>query len=274
MMNDEMAESPIDRTPTPRTRTSLADDLALLGIAPGMTLIVHASLARIGFVVGGAPAVIYALMDALGPDGTLVMPTFSGSLTDPATWRDPPVPADWHALVRANILPFDAARTPTRLMGQIAEQFRSWPGVQRSNHPVTSLAAWGRHARYLVERHSLAWSLGDETPMGRLYELDGWILLLGVDHSRNSSLHLGETRAAHGRRKLRRMPIERGGRVVWEDFAEVDDDRGRLFPLVGADYDATGAVRIGRVGSAESRLMRQRDLVDFAATWLDRRLAP
>jgi len=159
-------------------------------------------------------------------------------------------------------------------MGQIAEQFRSWPGVQRSNHPVTSLAAWGRHARYLVERHSLAWSLGDETPMGRLYELDGWILLLGVDHSRNSSLHLGETRAAHGRRKLRRMPIERGGRVVWEDFAEVDDDRGRLFPLVGADYDATGAVRIGRVGSAESRLMRQRDLVDFAATWLDRRLAP
>lgn len=267
-------EGLIGRTPNPRTRASLAFDLAGLGVAPGMTLIVHASLARIGLVVGGAPAVIHALMDALGPEGTLVMPTFSGVLTDPATWRDPPVPEEWHAVIRANMPPFDAARTPTRLMGQIAEQFRRWPDVHRSNHPVTSLAAWGRHAAYLVARHSLAWSLGDETPMGRLYELDGWILLLGVGHGRNSSLHLAETRAVHGRRKHRRMPIEREGRVAWEDFLEVDDDRGRLFPRIGDDYDRTGRVRIGSVGSAESRLMKQRDLVDFAAAWLDRELAP
>ncbi len=273
-MSDGEQGSLIDRTPAPRTRGSLAHDLVALGVTPGMSLIVHASLARIGLVVGGAPAVIHALMDALGPDGTLMMPSFSGGLTDPATWRDPPVPAEWHALIRADMLPFDAARTPTRLMGQIAEQFRRWPDVRRSNHPVTSLAAWGRHADYLVERHSLAWSLGDETPMGRLYELDGWILLLGVGHERNSSLHLAETRAVHGRRKLRRMPIERHGRVVWEEFAEVDDDRGRLFPPIGADYDRTGAVRIGSVGSAECRLMRQRDLVDYATAWLDRELAP
>jgi len=273
-MSAEEKESLIGRTPSPRTRASLAHDLASLGIAPGMTLIVHASLARIGLVVGDAPAVIHALMDALGPAGTLMMPTFSGGLTDPATWREPPVPQEWHDFIRANMLPFDAARTPTRLMGQIAEQFRRWPGVVRSNHPVTSLAAWGRHAAYLVERHSLAWSLGDETPMGRLYELDGWILLLGVGHGRNSSLHLAEARATHGRRKLRRTPIERDGQVIWEDFPEVDDDRGRLFPAIGADYDRTGAVRIGSVGSAECRLMRQRDLVDFAAAWLDRKLAP
>jgi aminoglycoside 3-N-acetyltransferase len=273
-MSDRERDSLIDRTPAPRTRTGLAQDLSALGVTPGMTLIVHASLARIGLVVGGAPAVIHALMDVLGPDGTLVMPSFSGGLTDPATWREPPVPTEWHAVIRANMLPFDAARTPTRLMGQIAEQFRRWPGVKRSSHPVTSLAAWGRHAQYLVERHSLAWSLGDETPMGRLYELDGWILLLGVGHDRNSSLHLAETRAVHGRRKQRRMPIERDGRVVWEDFPETDDDRGRLFPLIGGDYERAGAVRIGSVGSAESRLMQQRALVDFATAWLDRKLAP
>ncbi|HEX3498315.1 MAG TPA: AAC(3) family N-acetyltransferase [Stellaceae bacterium] len=273
-MSNGEKEGLIDRTPLPRSRAGLARDLAALGVTPGMSLIVHASLARLGFVVGGAPAVIHALMDVLGPDGTLVMPTFTGGLTDPATWRDPPVPQEWHAVIRDTMLPFDAARTPTRLMGQIAEQFRTWPDVKRSNHPVTSLAAWGRHAEYLVERHSLAWSLGDETPMGRLYERDGWILLLGVGHDRNSSLHLAETRAVHGRRKLRRMPVERDGRVAWEEFPEVDDDRGRLFPLIGADYEKTGAARIGFVGSAESRLMRQRDLVDFAAAWLDRKLAP
>lgn len=273
-MSAEETESPIGRTPAPRTRASLAHDLAALGVAPGMTLIVHASLARIGLVIGDAPAVIHALMDVLGPEGTLVMPTFSGGLTDPATWREPPVPEEWHAIIRANMLPFDAARTPTRLMGQIAEQFRRWPDVHRSDHPVTSLAAWGKHAAYLVARHSLAWSLGDETPMGRIYELDGWILLLGVGHGRNSSLHLAETRAVHGRRKQRRMPIERDGHVVWESFPEADDDRGRLFPSIGAEFDQTAAVRIGSVGSAESRLMRQRDLVDFAVSWLDRKLAP
>jgi aminoglycoside 3-N-acetyltransferase len=263
-----------ERSPIPCSRASLAQDLAALGITPGMTLLVHASLARIGLVVGGAPAVIHALMDALGPEGTLVMPTFSGGLTDPATWRDPPVSAEWHEFIRANMLPFDPVRTPTRLMGQIAEQFRTWPDVHRSNHPVTSLAAWGKHAAYLVARHSLAWSLGDETPLGRLYELDGWVLLLGVGHGRNSSLHLAEARAVHGRRKSRRMPVERDGRVEWEEFADVDDDRGRLFPQIGGDFDEAGTVRIGLVGSAESRLMRQRDLVDFAAAWLDRKLAP
>jgi aminoglycoside 3-N-acetyltransferase len=273
-MSDGKQESPIDRTPAPRTRATLAHDLAMLGVTPGMTLIVHASLARIGLVVGGAPAVIHALMDVLGPDGTLAMPSFSGGLTDPATWRDPPVPAEWHALIRANMLPFDAARTPTRLMGQIAEQFRCWPGVRRSNHPVNSLAAWGRHAAPIVERHSLAWALGDETPMGRLYELDGWVLLLGVGHERNSSLHLAETRAVHGRHQLRCIPVERGGRAAWEEFPDVEADRGRLFPLIGADYDATGAVRLGSIGSAESRLMRQRNLVDYATAWLDRKLAP
>src|SRR5258708_3396939 len=199
MMSEGKEESLIDRTPAPRTRAGLAHDLAALGVAPGMTVIVHASLGRLGLVVGGAPIVIRALMDALGPDGTLVMPTFSGGLTDPATWRDPAVPADWHAFIRANMPPFDAARTPTRLMGQI--------------------------------------------------------LWVGGGHDRNFWPPLAGRRPGHGRRKMRRMPIERDGLVTWEEFPETDDDRGRLFPLIGTDYDRTGAVRIGFVGSAESRLM-------------------
>ena len=99
-MSDRERDSLIDRTPAPRTRTGLAQDLSALGVTPGMTLIVHASLARIGLVVGGAPAVIHALMDVLGPDGTLVMPSFSGGLTDPATWRDPPVPTEWQSTLQ------------------------------------------------------------------------------------------------------------------------------------------------------------------------------
>jgi aminoglycoside 3-N-acetyltransferase len=270
-----MAElQPTPEQMAPHSRASLAADLAALGVARGETLIVHSSLSRIGWVISGAEAVIHALMDALGSDGTLVMPTFSGGLSDPAGWVEPPVPEAWHDRIRAEMLPFDPARTPTRNMGAVPELFRTWPGVCRSDHPAMSLAAWGRDAADIIATHPLPWSLGDESPMGRLYDRDARILLLGVGYNRNSSLHLAETRAVHRRTMVRRLPVARGGALVWEDHPDVAADRGVLFPRIGADFEATGGALVGRIGDAPSRLMRQRALVDFAAAWIDRELAP
>jgi aminoglycoside 3-N-acetyltransferase len=260
----------------PRTRGSLRADLAALGVVPGMTLIVHSSLSRIGWVVSGAEAAIWALLDAVGPAGNLVMPTFSGGLTDPAGWTAPPVPPAWHDTIRAEMLPFDPARTPTRNMGAIPELFRTWPGVHRSHHPVFSFAAAGPDAAALTAKHPLGWARGPDSPLGGIHARDGWILLLGVGYERNSSLHLGETRAMHRRTQSRRMPVSRDGApeggVAWEEHPDVADDLGVLFPRIGADFDASGAVTTGLVGSAQSRLMRQRDLVDFTTAWIDREL--
>lgn len=260
----------IERTPRPRSRASLLADLRGLGVEPGMTLLVHSALGRIGWVAGGPAAVVQALLDALGGDGTLVMPAFTYDISDPAEWRDPPVPAGWIEEVREALPLFDPARSPTRDMGRIAELFRTWPGVERSSHPQGSFAAWGRHAEAVVERHPLAWPLGEDSPLRRIYDLDGQVLLLGVGHDRNSSLHFAEGRARHPRRVERRFPILRAGERIWVSVPDVADDGGRLFPALGADFEATGAVRIGPVGSAESRLMRHRDLVDFAVAWFDR----
>jgi len=268
-----ITDSAIADAATPRTRGSLRADLLALGVVPGMTLIVHSSLSRIGWVVSGAEAVIWALLDAVGPAGNLVMPTFSGGLTDPAGWVAPPVPPAWHDTIRAEMLPFDPARTPTRNMGAIPELFRAWPGVCRSDHPVFSFAAAGPNSIALTARHPLGWARGPDSPLGGIYERDGWILLLGVGYERNSSLHLGETRAAYRRTQSRRMPVARDGAVEWEEHPDVADDLGVLFPRIGADFDASGAVRMGLVGSAEARLMRQRDLVDFTAAWIDRELS-
>ena len=264
---------PLDQA-TPHSRASLAADLAAIGVASGNALIVHASLSQVGYVIGGAASVIAALMDVLGPAGTLMMPTFSGDMSDPAGWRDPPAPAAWHAAIRAHLPAFDPVRTNTRNMGVIAESFRHWPGVRRSLHPYMSLAAWGRHADALTASHELAWALGENTPMGRFNALDGHVLLIGVGYDRNSSLHLAETRARHRRTMLRRVPVLRDGAVVWEDHPDVAGDYGTLFPRIGADFDAAGEVRFGAIGAAESRLMRQPALVDFAAAWIDRELAP
>ncbi len=269
----------IARTPEPRTRDTLGRDLRTLGVEPGMALIVHASLGQIGWTVGGAACVIHALMDVLTPDGTLVMPSFSEQLSDPAGWSNPPVPDAWIDVIRAHMPAFDPVRTATRNMGRIAEAFRTWPDVKRSGHPTLSLVAWGRHADELVATHTLDWPLGDETPMGAFYDVDGHVLLIGVGYNRNSSLHLAEARAVHPRTTRRAIPVARGNGaggngVEWVEMMDVVDDESRLFPDLGAAFEATGRVRMGPLGSAESRLMSQRALVDFAVRWLDEALAP
>src|SRR3990170_2096881 len=109
-------EELIERTRAPAAVSTLTRDLELLGIPQGGTLLVHSSLSAIGWVAGGAHAVVLALQHALGQEGTLVMPSHSSSLSDPASWSNPPVPHSWMETIRAEIPPFDPSVTPTRGM--------------------------------------------------------------------------------------------------------------------------------------------------------------
>ncbi len=257
----------------PVTPEDLRRDLRALGLDAGAALVVHVALGQMDWVAGGAASVIQALMAVLTPKGTLVMPTFSEQLSDPADWHDPPAPAGQVAALRADMQPFDPAHTPTRNMGAVPEAFRVFPGVHRSHHPLESLAAWGHHAEELTAGHGLDWPLGPDSPLGRLCELGGQVLLIGVGHDRNSTLHLAEIRARQRRAITRRVPVARdGGGVTWVEIDDVADDNGRLFPALGAAFEAAGQVRVGRIGGAETRLMSQRALVDFAVPWFERTL--
>jgi len=192
----ESENSAIARAERPNTRESLAVDLRALGVAQEMTLLVHASLSALGWVAGGPVAVVQALIDAVTPQGTLVMPANTADNSDPADWLYPPVPEAWWPIIRAQMPGFDPAITPTRMMGRIAETFRTWPGTVRSGHPQASFSAWGREAQVIIANHSLEFSLGETSPLARIYERDGWVLLLGVGHGSNTSFHLGEYRRA------------------------------------------------------------------------------
>ncbi|GAA3446155.1 aminoglycoside N(3)-acetyltransferase [Planomonospora venezuelensis] len=245
----------------------LVTGLRSLGVAEGDVLLVHCSLSRLGHVAGGAGAVVLALREAVGEGGTLVVPAQSWQLCDPAYLADPAVPEAWWETIRSATPPYDPAWTPSRSMGAVAEALRTMPGARRSGHPHRSFAAWGRHAAAVTARHDLDDPVGEGSPLSAVHDLDGRVLLLGVGHEKNTSLHLAEARTGLPRERVPNgAPLLIGGERRWVRFTEpaVDDAD---FAAAGAAFAGTGGVRQGAIGAATALLMSQRDLVGFAAPW-------
>jgi len=189
----------------PRTRESLAADLRTLGVRAGSVLLLHSSVKALGWVCGGPVAVVQALCDSLGADGTLVVPTHTPDNSDPAGWQHPPVPQSWWPIIRAHMPGFDAMLTPSRWMGAIAEAVRTWPGARRSDHPHTSFAALGRAADEIVAGHRLDDMLGDTSPLGRVYDL--FPLLRELRAKGGSGLSGGEQKLLAVGRALMGNPV-------------------------------------------------------------------
>ena len=258
----------IAKSDAPRTRESLAADLRHLGLQTGATVIVHSSLSALGWVNGGAVTAVHALMDVVTDAGTIVTPAHSYYYSDPGKWEAPPVPEHWVETIRETLPPFDPATSPTTLMGQTVEVFRRWPGTLRSRHPVCSFAAWGQDAEYVTADHTYEYAQGDGSPLARVYDLDGMVLLLGVGYDRNTSFHLADYRALESPKRKERFAVPEDGRSVWREFDSVEEMNGDWLRELGEAFEATGSVTVGKVGSAETRLFSQRAAVDFALGWL------
>jgi aminoglycoside 3-N-acetyltransferase len=264
-------QAALERVEQPVTVDSLITDLRALGVEPGGTLLVHSSLSALGWVAGDAQAVVDALRAAVTADGTLVMPTHTPQYGDPAAWTNPPVPDDWIPVIREQRPPYRPDATPTRGMGAIPECFRAYEDVRRSAHPIFSFAAWGADAAAVVEDHAFDRGLGEGSPLARVYDRDGDVLLLGVGHDVNTSLHLAEHRAPLDHSPVtREAPVVRDGarEVVGFDGIETRTDD---FAAAGGAFEGERGERVtrGTVGAAGARLVDQPALVDFAVDWFE-----
>jgi aminoglycoside 3-N-acetyltransferase len=261
-------EEVVKETQSPNTITTLKSDFKTLGITAGSVIIMHSSLSEIGWTVGGAVSVIQALMEILTSKGTLIMPTFSSGNSDPTKWENPPVPERWWDIVKTEMPAYQPKITPTREMGIIVETFRKWPKVIRSAHPSLSFAAWGKYAKFIIKDHRITSGLGEHSPLARIYDLNGKILLIGVNHYNNTSLHLGEYRSEFSGKNY----ILNGSALIvkkkkqWVEYEDLDHNSDD-FEKLGIDFESEINYMPGKVGIAETRLISQRKMIDFAIEW-------
>lgn len=244
------------------TRDTLTAQLRGLGVRPGEILLAHSSLSALGWVNGGPVTVVRSLLDALGPDGTLVVPTQTGDLSDPALWQNPPVPEEWWAAIRSTMPAYDPPTTPSRGVGVIPETVRTWPGALRSAHPQTSFAAVGPRAAEIVAGHATDCRLGERSPLATLERLTARVLLLGAGYDSCTCFHLAEYRVPSPR-----VEVGRPGPEGWETVTEVSIT-SEGFDELGHDFERDRPVARGTVGAAEARLFPVADAVAYAEGWL------
>ncbi|MFE3872882.1 aminoglycoside N(3)-acetyltransferase [Kitasatospora sp. NPDC059146] len=242
----------------------LADGFARLGVRPGTVLHVQASLRTLGPVEGGAAGVVDALLEVLGEEGTLVAFTSTpensstSRIHQAATAGLTPAEIAEH---RARMPRFDPATTPASpTLGALSEAVRTRPGALRSSHPQTSWAALGPRAEEITSRHPLTSHLGPDSPLGRLYELDARVLMLGVDMARFTAFHLADLRQADVRHREYGCVTTDG----WMSFQAPDLDDLHFAELGAEVLAAAEGVTTGRIGDADCRLVPVQEAVDLA----------
>ena len=251
-------------------KQDIINALKKVGVDKGQSIMVHTSLSSLGFVCGGPQMVIDSLLEVVGPEGTIMMPTQTWKNLDPSTgvhWEEP---EEWWQTIRDNWPAYDKNITPTNTMGAVAEMFRNYPGSHRSDHPARSVAANGKHAKYLTENHDLSNIFGEGSPIAKLYELDGYVLLIGVGYDKNTSIHLADVRAEYpGKHNCTEYSaiIENGNRV-WKAYDTLFVD-GEDFDDIGAAFEQEYTVAKADLGNATITFMKQRDIVDFAIKWIE-----
>jgi aminoglycoside 3-N-acetyltransferase len=256
-------------------RSRIARDLAELGVSPGDTVMLHASVGAIGWIIGGPEQVLGAVTDVLGDGGTLMMYVgWEGSPYDiavEATELPPALLEIWPA--------YDPSTSRAmHAWSVLTEYLRTSPGAQRSSHPDHSFAAVGANATDMTQDHPMQYSMGPQSPLAKLCDLGGKVLLLGAPLSSVTLLHHAEHLAdIPGKQVVRyRAPILKDGIKTWVDIEEFSTTgclpwRGStdLFEAIVRDYIQEGHGSIGNVGAATSYLFDAASLVAFGVDWIE-----
>src|SRR5215469_15044911 len=249
------------------TRQSLAKDLNAIGLRAGDLVMVHASVRAVGRVYGGPDEIHLAILDAIGPAGTMMMVAGCPEGVDDVG-RGVLTPEE-EAEVLDKQPPFDpkTARA-NRDLGALAEFFRSYPGTICSENAPVRISARGERAESLIRGQPWDYGFGHGSPFERLVENGGQLLLLGSDHDEVTLMHYVEHVTEFPGKKIARyrVPVVRNGKRVWVPCEEFDTGSAgvhdnwpdRFFSLITdafiERFDSSDVCKSGKVGDADTVL--------------------
>lgn len=267
----------------PLTRAQLVESLVALGVRSPSIVMLHCSLSSMGYVVGGADTVVSGLLDAVGADGSVMAL---------AGWdHDSYDLEDWPEPLRAAYLTDPPGFDPNvseaaRYVGRLPERIRTWPGAASSNHPEARVVAVGRRAEWITEDQPLDHAYGAGSPLARLVEADGQVLVLGAPLNTITLLHHAEELARVPDKKIvrYRAPVVVGQDIEWLEIEDIDTSNGALpyhqvvgdrdsFDVIGEGAVAAGIGTVGKVGDARSVLFPARHLIAYAVEWMEKHFA-
>lgn len=265
----------MDDAPAFITRAVLRHDLRRIGIKAGDTVMVHAAMGRVGPLLNGPDALTGALLDVIGPDGTMMVYTSWDSMHDDLLDDEGRVLPEW----RDHVPGFDvAASRAVRMNGIIAEFVRTTPGARRSGNPGASVAALGRLADWITADHPQDYGFGPGTPLAKLVETDGLVLMVGAPWDTMTLVHHADHLADLPDKKLVRYEVpfatQRGVefRFMKEfDTTEpvVDGMPEKYIEQIVEAFVARGNGRQAMIGRAPSLLVEAKPMCAFAIGWLE-----
>ena len=273
-MSDDFENKP------PITRSDLVRELKAIGVEADQVLMLHASLSSLGNVIGGADSVVLALQEVLGEDGTLIALASwdNGPSDDGDGWskeareaylRDPPA---FDPLVSAC----------ARYVGRLPERIRTWPGAIRSDHPEASLVALGGSAQWLTKDQPTDHPYGAGSPLAKVLEAKGSILMLGAPLETITMLHHAEELAdIRNKRSVHySAPVKTPTGIEWREIHDINTSTGAFsyepvvggrdaFEVIAEEALAAGIGRERAIGESRSVLFPAQELVTFAVAWLE-----
>lgn len=265
------------------TKSQLVNELRKLGLSEGQTVMLHASVKSIGHIAGGPQTILEAILEVLTSHGTLMMLV---------GWEDSPFNISgaffqdeidkWSEKKRRKY--YGAcptfypgySRADTREMGILTEYLRTYPGSIRSRHPL-GYAAVGKLAQHVLKDQQWQYREGSGSPLEKLCDVDGKVLLLGSPTGKVTLLHFAENLADIPNKKTVRykMPIINNGERVWKEFEEYDFMNGIVpwpedyFKSIVDEYIEQGNGIQGSVGMAECHLFDANNLNTFGVHWME-----
>ena len=258
----------IDKNLKPITKDILSHKFSQLGIMQGDTLLVHASLSSLGYVVGGAEALFLALRDVIGEKGTIVVPSQTVEISDPASWQYPPVPQEWHDVIRSSMPAYSKNLSYSKAMGAFSQFIGILPDSIRSNHPMYSFTAIGEKASEIIGQDSFDFPFGDESSLGRMYSIGAKVLMIGTDFETNTSLHLAENR-------LNREVIQERSKILtehgekWISFKNIELDIYDDYLEIQKNFMEQYTVNHISINEGNVYLFDMKECVDFAHRYYD-----